>query len=382
MQPRALIQHLTEGNGRLLFPVCVVVALRVAYATVLYDTLRLGGAFSTPFVGFWKTTMPFDWLYLFSAWDTAYYQLIALSWYPPFQAPVWAFFPLYPAATRLLILAQVNNWLAAFLISTACGLLSIPVFLKMAEKYLSPRQAMTSTLLYFLLPPVFVFSGVSYSEPIFLLFSLLSWHFHRERKELKASVSAALCSLARPYGILIGVPLAYEYLKHKQPGRLVYLLIPMFTLGAWSIYGTLRTHVPLPMFTAGWYWHTPTASRILENLMQLAQGDLTAIGPLLPYAPLALTIIASLALTVFLGYLAFRIDKSLALYILVTVCIIAAVTRGNPAATRSFPRFLGFLFPIGLPLHTSRRWLLVLSVIALLVLDYISWLAFLTDGFY
>lgn len=98
---------------------------------------------------------------------------------------------------RLLILVQINSWLTVFTIATACGLLSIPAFQKIAEGYLSASPALTATLLYFLVPPVFVFAGVGYSEPIFLLFSLLAWYFHREQKEFKASISAALCSLVR-----------------------------------------------------------------------------------------------------------------------------------------------------------------------------------------
>lgn len=383
MQLMPSLEWLTEGRKGFLFPVWAVAVLRVVYAMLLYGSLRLQGKFNTPFVRGWNVIMPFDWLYLFSAWDTTFYHSIATSWYPPRQSPLWAFFPLYPSLTRLLVLAQVNSWLGLFLVATVCGLLSIPIFFRIAETYLGAGRARTATLLYFLLPPVFVFSGVSYSEPVFLLFSLIAWHFHQRQKEAMASFSAVLCSLARPYGVLIGVPLAYDYFKRKQWKSLFFLLTPTFTLGGWLIYGTARAHVAVPMLSAGSFWQTLTATRVSENITRLVQGDLTAAGMLLPYAGLALLIVVSLGFTVVLTYLVSRIDKALALYVFTSICAIALIAGLRyPVAYRSIPRFLFFLFPIGLSLQSGRRWLLTITIGVLLILDYIAWLAFLTDGFY
>lgn len=382
MMMRGFVSRLVGRSRSILFSIGVVVALRLGYAALIYQTLRTDGVFRTPFMSAWSSVLPFDWLYLFSAWDTGYYQMIAFSWYPNFQDPLWAFFPLYPAAARILILGGINNWLACFVVATVAGLLSVPVFLTVAEKYLGPNQAFTATVLYFLLPHVFVFSGVSYSEPVFLLFSLLAWHFHQGQKEFKASVSAALCSLARPYGILIAIPLAYEYIKRREPRKLFYLLIPALALSAWSIYGTVETRVLVPWATAGLYWHTPNANKVWENMGRLAWGDLTAVAPLVPYTREAVGLIASLVLTAYLVILVSRVDKALTVYILVTVFGILIVTKGYPTTYPAFPRFLSVLFPLGLVLHTSNRKLLAVMVVVLLILDYVAWLSFLTDGFH
>jgi 4-amino-4-deoxy-L-arabinose transferase-like glycosyltransferase len=74
--------------------------------------------------------------------------------------------------------------IGALLVSGLSGIASIPLFLVIARHYLQAQRALYATLLYFLLPPVFVFSGVNYSEPLFLLITLLAWHFHLTGREL------------------------------------------------------------------------------------------------------------------------------------------------------------------------------------------------------
>lgn len=332
-------------------------------------------------MGIWKQTMPFNWLYIFSAWDTAYYHDIALSWYPAGLSPYWAFWPLYPATIRLLILIGVDSWLGGFIISSICGLLAVVAFQKVAESHFPRSTAIALSLTYFLLPPVFVFSGVSYTEPMFLLLSLATWLLHLRRSDFAASLTAALTALTRPYGILIIVPLAYDYLKRGHTRSIAYLAIPIVTLSAWIFYGYAMTHTWLvSRLSSHIFWYTANALRIRTDLIRFLMGDTTALPSILPYIGIGIMALALAALVTFSAIRIWSVDRALSLYVCISV--LAIVYFGYFVGWRSLPRYLAAIFPIGLSLQIKRRWVLWPTLIVLAVLDYFAWLAFLTDGLY
>lgn len=323
--------------------------------------------------------LPYDWLYLFAGWDTGYYYTIALSWYPPVLAPQWAFFPLYPAAIRILSWTGINTYLSAFLVSAIPGLLCIPIFQKIAETYMSRGQALTATLLYFLLPPVFVFTATSYTEPMFLLFSLLTWYCHLRGQNRRAAVAASLCSLTRTYGVLITVPIVYDFLKRRQFRNMLYMALPVGVVFGWLAYGFAMTGV-LAVVASHVFWIPPQLPAIQGDMLRVAMGQLDAMQGLLPYLGTGLLALSFVLLILFLSYRVLRIDRTLALYTFASFCTI--VTLGVwSISIRSFPRLLTFLFPIGLALYSKRPWLRLVVAVTLLVLDYVAWWAFIADGF-
>jgi hypothetical protein len=108
-----------------------------------------------------------------------------------------------------------------------------------------------------------------------------------------------------------------------------------------------------------------------------ASAFIVKIG--LKYLPIAIGALISLMVFVILFYKVLKIDRALGVF-----CFSYAVALfafGFPATFGSFPRFLGVLFPIGLPMYTHRLTLRVVIIIGLLILDYLAWLAFLKDGF-
>lgn len=371
------LNRVMATRKRFILPLVGIAVVRTLLGILLYYSLRSGGSFSVQSMSSWK--LPFDWLYLFSAWDSGSYRNIALEWYPPKLAPQWSFFPLYPATVRLLGLVGLDVGLGAFVVPMVCGAVSIMLFQKIAERYLGKAQGAVAASMYFLFPPVFVFSAASYPESMFLLFSLLSWHFHQEESDLKASMAAGLGSLSRAEGFLLVIPLLYDYLRKRQFGRIGYLLIPLSATAAWELYGLAMTGVWLPTRAAGAFWNTPKAQAVKLAIRQFAQGNLISVGILLPYSWLILTIITIIVLVLFLTWRVWRIDKALSVYLLSITLIISSLIS---VALRSSPRILSFFFPVGLPLHTRNLKLLVFLVLLFLILDYVAWLAFLTDGFY
>ncbi len=363
------------------FCIGFVISIRIICVSFLYNALRTKGIFNVPFMGAVK--LPFDWLYLFSAWDSAYYYSIAQYWYPSSLSPQWAFFPLYPSIVRALYLVGIDVPVGAFVVATIAGLVSIPLLLKIAGKYLPPEQAFEAALLYFLFPPVFVFSGVSYSESVFLLLSLLSWNYHLQGKEVRACLAAGFCTLTRSYGILIALPLAYNFLRRREFRKLACLAIPTSALTGWLIYAYSKTG-SLAVFAARIFWSSQNSIIFRTALIELAQSRLDSLQVLLSflwkYFPNALAALVSVLLVALFSLVVWKMEPALGLYSVVSLSVI--LYFGFFPSFGSSPRYLAFIFPIALALGTKRKWLFYCAVITFLALCFVGWWAFLTDGFF
>lgn len=376
----AAIARINKTSLRFCAPIALLVLVRTSCAAWLFATLRTDGVFRVPFMQAFN--LPANWLYLFAAWDSAFYISIAESWYPQVVAPVWAYFPLYPGTARVISLTGLNAGYSLFAVATVSGLLSMAVFQQVAEAYLSRPQAISATILFFLLPPVFVFSGVIYSEPLFLLLTLLAYRFHLGGRDLWANFAAGLVALTKIYGILIIVPFAYNYLRRRQYRNLAYLAMPLVALATWAIY-VYEVTGTMAFLAARQFWYSEIAEIIRINMLRLIHGDATALPTLFMYAQshLMIGVAALVSITLFIGLCLkiMKIDRALVLYALTTVT--AIVYFGFFTAMISFPRYIGFMFPIGLPLHTRRRWLLAGAAIVFAILGYIAWKDFLLiDG--
>jgi len=283
---------------------------------------------------------------------------------------VWAFFPLYPATIRVIGWTGIDPSIVAFAISFTAGLLSVALFERIARRYLSRDKATITTLLYFLLPPTFLFSGVSYSDSLFLLFSLLTWEYYQKGNDVRAALVSALVTLTRIYGVLIAMPFAYSYFRKKQFRNLLYSAISPLALFGWVLYGYWTTGVWFPMLSAQSFFN-PTDLTIEKNVNQLVSGNLAALKPLLRFWPVVAMSFAFVLFIAFLSYRTWIIDRALGLYVALSVVIISVF--GTFPAVRSFPRFFSFLFPIGLCLYTKTRLALVTAIVLLLVIDYLLW---------
>ena len=369
---------------RFAIPILTVVIARVAIVSILYSQLGLG-EFITILP--WATAVS-KWLYLLNRWDSPYYYNIAASWYPHHLSAEWAFFPLYPMLIRLLAMFGLHPAHAALIITTLSGLMSVIVFQRIAEGYLGRTRGATSTLLYFTLPPVFVFSAVSYSEPVFLLFSLLAWYLHVTRKDMLAGSAAAISSMARPSGVLMALPLALDYVRRKEFRKLPYAAFPLLSFLGWTYYSLRMTGTLATMSALGVYWASYPKLILQSAFGQLLRGNLPgaidATGVFLGLVELSILRVMmgmiAIVLVVILGYKALKVDRSLGTYVIASVVAISYF--GIFPSVGSFPRYLGFLFPIGLMLGIKRKRIALFLLILLLILDYVAWWAFVFDGFY
>jgi hypothetical protein len=276
---------------------------------------------------------------------------------------------------RLLGFTGVDLWFAGIIIANTAGLATIPAFQMTAENYLNKSEASLSTILYFLLPPVFVFTTVSYTEPVFLLFSILAWYTHEKGNDFGAAILASFAALTRVYGLLIVVPLAYD-LRHSK--RVAFLMIPLAVFVGWLSYAYLRVGNALAPFDAQSFWRAPIEAQFLDSVNRFfSTGDLRLFQYLTHFWFFAVLGVTSLSFVTWLCIRSSRLDRTLGVYSFTFLfSILSAVIAFIPTLV-SMPRFLSFIFPVGFSLRTQRKLLVIVSLIALAFVDFAAWWMFL-----
>ena len=127
-----------------------------------------------------------------------------------------AFFPLYPLLIRLFAWPLFGHFtLAALLVSWLCAWGSYLWFYRLAEREYGERSAQRA-LRFLALNPVSFFSFAPYSEALFLLVSIGAVERARAGRLWQASALAALGMLTRPTGILLLIPLGWEWGRRNE----------------------------------------------------------------------------------------------------------------------------------------------------------------------
>jgi len=203
------------------------------------------------------------WLDIWGIHDSGWYAKIANDWYPALSGQVtseYGFFPLYPLLMRLSAFFTHDVFLGGIIVSNICLVISGIVLYRLVLLR-SDRETASRSLKYlFVFPSAFILSAV-FSESLFLMLLLLSFYFARREKWLVAGMSGFLLSLAKPIGILVILPLFYEYLARKgfkwkdvRRDALYLMLLPagLFVFAAYSHYMTGRFDAYLLAQRNGW----------------------------------------------------------------------------------------------------------------------------------
>ncbi|HEU5441788.1 MAG TPA: mannosyltransferase family protein [Ktedonobacterales bacterium] len=155
-----------------------------------------------------------------SAWvrhDSAWYLRIASDGY---NAPgTLAFFPLYPLLIHLFTpLCLGNAPLAAVLVARLAAYPAFLGMLALAWQELGPRLssarlALAMTLAY----PLAFFFAAAYTEPLFLALAAFTLLFARRHAWAWAALFGVLAGLSRPSGLLLFLPLTWEWARVARP---------------------------------------------------------------------------------------------------------------------------------------------------------------------
>ena len=312
--------------------------------------------------------MPFERVRLaeiFAAWDSGWYFDIASRGYyfnPDGQSSI-AFFPLYPMLMRAFALPFGGSdraiWVSG--IAVACGAfaLALLVIHQFTVRVFGDRETARRAVLYLSVFPFSLFFTRVYAESIFLLMSALAISRAYDRRWWQAGLWGALATIARPNGILIGLPLALMALAGRPTfrdlvGRFAALLPVPLALAGYCAYVYTLSGDPLAWLNAQAHWgyslgHPPWQQllQLIDRLVDYGLYDYFFLSPLAPFR--LFHGVAGLLFLVLLPAIFRRLGVAMGAYVLVSLLV---PLSGN--ALEGVGRYAAVLFPAFMLLGAIR----------------------------
>ena len=168
-------------------------------------------------------------------WDGAWYSEIATDGYGARSPTSTAFFPLCPMLVRLGISFGGGPALWGVLISLLATPVALFFLYRIAENLYDSRAARAATLSLAFFPTAFFLNAV-YTEALFLALSTGAvWAALVRRNLLLAGLLGSLAAATRNLGVILLLPLFFEWLRCRRefglPGLAGVALVPAGLLG-------------------------------------------------------------------------------------------------------------------------------------------------------
>jgi hypothetical protein len=338
----------------LLITRIVLTPLMVEYRSIGLETSRFP---SLAFVNYQPV-----WLGVWGMWDSAWYLDIARNWYSPeIKTDIWhynqanyGFFPLYPVLIRLLGLIIGDFFIAGLIISNAC-LIIAAVLLYRLVRLEDDKETASRTIKYlFLFPSAFMLSAVL-TESLSLTLILASFYLAKKGRWLQASTCGFLLALTKPYGLLIMLPLLYEYFKTNtlKLQAAYILLIPcgllLFMSFTYALTGDFLAYVHIK--ESGWGHHLSNPFSVLYDSLIEEKASYILNGI---FSILIITLIASQYKHIDNSYLLFGL-----------LFIFAPLVNEGRGMLQCMTRYALLAFPLYIILAKAgkdRRWDTLLTV--------------------
>ncbi|HET7271779.1 MAG TPA: glycosyltransferase family 39 protein [Rubrobacter sp.] len=191
-------------------------------------------------------------------WDGAWYSEIATRGYGAHAPESTAFFPLYPMLVKLGNVLPGGPALWGVLISLLCTVFALFFVYRIAEDLYGVRAARAATLALAFFPTAFFLNAV-YTEALFLALTAGAvWAARVRRNLLLAGLLGALAAATRNLGMLLLIPLFFEWLRYRREfgvrGLVGIALVPAGLVG-YTLF--LRERFGDPLIFAGQqsaYW--------------------------------------------------------------------------------------------------------------------------------
>ena len=299
-------------------------------------------------------------------WDGAWYSEIATEGYAERAPASTAFFPLYPMLVRLGSAIGGGPALWGVLVSLLSTLFALYFLFRIAEKLYGARVARAATLAFAFFPTAFFLNAV-YTEALFVALSAGAiWAAYVRRDLLLAGLLGSLAAATRNLGILLLMPLLFEWLRNRREfgvGGLAALgLVPAGLLGyavfLWGRFGDPMVFarqqeeywgrtLTSPVETAGDAWRT--AREGLEYFLDPAALFLSTSAEPALEASNTLNLVFLGLFLVLMGVGFAVLPPELSLYAFVGT-LLPVLTPSPAFPLMSMPRFVLGAFPIFLVL--------------------------------
>src|SRR3989344_5674702 len=162
----------------------------------------------------------------------------------PLKPSTYVFFPLFPAAIKLLT-TIIPNYLTSGLVLVHLSLILALYYLYHLVRLDYKDAIAKNTLLLLLLFPTAFFFGAVYAESFFLLLVVLTFYFARRERFFLACLMALFASATSFAGIFLWPALAIEMWQNaRRSPSLVWLILPPLGLLAYMKHLILKTGDP------------------------------------------------------------------------------------------------------------------------------------------
>jgi len=183
-------------------------------------------------------------LAVWGRWDAVHYLDIATNGY---HGTDMAFFPLLPLLIGILGRVMGNHLIAGLVISNVALFFALLFLYKLVEHEFD-RTVARRAIFYISIFPTAIFFSAVYTESLFLMLTVASFYYMRERRWWLAGAIGLLASLTRIEGVLLAVPFAIEWwsayrenavagAKNLVPIVLIPLGLVLFMAYLWVLNG-------------------------------------------------------------------------------------------------------------------------------------------------
>jgi hypothetical protein len=316
-------------------------------------------------------------------WDGAWYSEIATEGYGTRAPESTAFFPLYPLLVKLGSSLAGGPAVWGVVISLLCTALALYFVYRIAENLYGVSAARASTLALAFFPTAFFLNAV-YTEALFLALTAGAVWAARVRGNFwLAGVFGALAAATRNLGVLLLVPLFFEWARRRRTvglrGLAGLVLVPA-GLVAYAVFLRQRfgnalvfarqqsayweRELTAPLTTLGRAWRD--AGEGMKYILDPATLFLEApAGPSLEASnTLNLVFLVFFLLVMVLGFVVLPPDLSIYTSLIV---LLPVLTPAPDFPLMSMPRFVLGAFPVFLVLGylLSRSKLALISYLVL-----------------
>jgi hypothetical protein len=255
------------------------------------------------------------------------------------------FFPLYPIFVRVATLFTGGNQiLAGWLLSIAFSFGAVAIFYRLLREFhpsIDPQQP----ILYLLIFPTAFFLNAVYTESLFLFLSLLTFYYTLKGRFGLAGVFGLLAALTRVPGLVLFIPVVWEYWqRHGRSALLRTSFLPVFLIPLGTILFFLYHY-----FAFGDFFLFLKIEKVFGRGFGFTKEHFSLFSH-----PAVVNFILDIAFVAFICFCAYLVFSngwiSYGLYIVASVAMAL-----NTGTLLSIGRFILVLFPIYIALATIRN---------------------------